>query len=207
MHRTISRKNLHFEQETIVLRVRWYLRHRLSYRDLVETMAEKGLSIVHTTILRCVRRYIPEFEKRWSRFSVQAGTSWQVDETCVGIRGPWLISAGPSLPQADRRLPAQSRGAVSPRPRQSPQSPMFSRLLARDYHAGRLCRFPPGRSGTSTARQPCRPTQSARTHPNNDPFKDKEPHGLRLSSASMSQTGYGEGFLTAIRYTSSCTPR
>jgi len=45
--------------------VRWYLRYKLSYRDLVEMMAERGLSVAHSTILRWVRRYTPEFDKRW----------------------------------------------------------------------------------------------------------------------------------------------
>lgn len=85
-------KGRQFEQEIIVLCVRWYLRYKLSYRDLVEMMAERGMSIAHTTILRSVRRYTPEFDKRWSRFSAQAGTSWRVDETYVRIRAQWLIS-------------------------------------------------------------------------------------------------------------------
>jgi transposase-like protein len=82
-------KGEHFEQEIIILCVRWYLRYKLSYRDLVEMMAERGLSVAHTTILRWVQRYAPEFDKRWSRFSAQAGTSWRVDETYVRIRGQW----------------------------------------------------------------------------------------------------------------------
>lgn len=82
-------KGRHFEQEIIILCVRWYLRYKLSYRDLVEMMAERGLSVAHTTILRWVRRYTPEFDKRWRRFSAQAGTSWRVDETYVRIRGQW----------------------------------------------------------------------------------------------------------------------
>jgi len=82
-------KGRHFEQEIIVLCVRWYLRYKLSYRDLVVMMAERGLSVAHTTILRCVQRYTPEFDKRWSRFSAQPGTSWRVDETYVKIRGQW----------------------------------------------------------------------------------------------------------------------
>jgi transposase-like protein len=45
-------KGRHFEQEIIILCVRWYLRYKLSYRDLVEMMAERGLPIAHTTILR-----------------------------------------------------------------------------------------------------------------------------------------------------------
>ena len=45
-------KGRHFEQEIIVLCVRWYLRYELSYRDLVEMMAERGLSVAHSIILR-----------------------------------------------------------------------------------------------------------------------------------------------------------
>jgi len=82
-------KGRHFEQEVIILCVHWYLRYKLSYRDLVEMMAERGLPIAHTTILRWVRRYAPEFDKRWSRFATPAGTSWRVDETYVKIRGRW----------------------------------------------------------------------------------------------------------------------
>jgi transposase-like protein len=41
----------HFDQEVMVLSVRWYPRVKLSYRDLVEAMAERGLSMVHTTIM------------------------------------------------------------------------------------------------------------------------------------------------------------
>jgi hypothetical protein len=42
----------HFEAEIILLCVRWYLRYALSYRDLEEMMAERGLSVDHTTIYR-----------------------------------------------------------------------------------------------------------------------------------------------------------
>nr|WP_265335327.1 hypothetical protein [Paraburkholderia franconis] len=48
----------HFDREIIVLCVRWYLRYKLSLRDLVEMMAERGLSLAYTTILRWVRRVI-----------------------------------------------------------------------------------------------------------------------------------------------------
>ena len=58
-------------------------------RDLVETMAERGLSLAHTTILRWVQRYAPEFVKRWNSFRRPAGRSWRVDETFVKIRGRW----------------------------------------------------------------------------------------------------------------------
>ena len=57
----------HVDREVIVLCVRWYLRFKLSYRDLVEMMAERGLSLAHTTIMRWVHHYVPEFERRWNR--------------------------------------------------------------------------------------------------------------------------------------------
>ena len=79
----------HFDREVIILCVRWYLRFKLSLRDLVEMMAERGLSMAHTTIMRWVRRYAPEFEKRWRRFARAVGRSWRVDETYVKIRGEW----------------------------------------------------------------------------------------------------------------------
>src|SRR5271163_2690848 len=79
----------HFDREVIILWVRWYLRFKLSLRDLVEMMAERGLSLAHTTIMRWVWRYAPEFEKRWKRFAQAVGRSWRVDETYIKIRGEW----------------------------------------------------------------------------------------------------------------------
>ena len=43
-------KGRHFDQEIISLCVRWYLRFKLSFRDLVEMIAERGISLGHTTI-------------------------------------------------------------------------------------------------------------------------------------------------------------
>ena len=84
-----SNDHPHFDREVIILCVRWYLRFKLSLRDLVEMMAERGLSLVHTTIMRWVQHYTPEFEKRWRRYALPIGRSWRVDETYVRIRGEW----------------------------------------------------------------------------------------------------------------------
>ena len=78
-----------FDAEVIQLCVLWYITYRLSYRDLVEMMAERGVKVAHSTILRWVTRYVPEFEKRWARFSKPVGTSWRVDETYIPIKGKW----------------------------------------------------------------------------------------------------------------------
>ena len=80
----------HFDREIIILCVRWYLRFKLSFRDLVEMMAERGLSMAHTTIIRWLHHYAPELERRWNRFARPAGVSWRVDETYVKIRGRWV---------------------------------------------------------------------------------------------------------------------
>jgi transposase-like protein len=70
--------------------VRWYLRYKLSLGDLVEMMAERGLDIAHTTIMRWVSRYVPEFEKRWNGYARKSGRSWRVDETYLKVRGRWV---------------------------------------------------------------------------------------------------------------------
>src|SRR6267143_5794532 len=82
-------KGRHFDREVIIPCVRWYLRFKVSLRDLVEMMAERGLSMAHTTIMRWVQRHAPEFEKRWRRFARAVGQSWRVDETYVKNRGEW----------------------------------------------------------------------------------------------------------------------
>jgi transposase-like protein len=52
-------------------------------------MAERNVDVVHTTIMRWVQRYVPEFDKRWQRFTRSVGTSWRIDETYSKIRGKW----------------------------------------------------------------------------------------------------------------------
>jgi transposase-like protein len=83
-------KGRHFGQEIVVLCVRWYLSFKLSYRDLVAMMAERGIDLAHTTILRWVQHYTPEFEKRWKRFARPVGGSWRMDETYIKVRGTWV---------------------------------------------------------------------------------------------------------------------
>ena len=97
-----------FEAEIIELCVRWYFTYRLSYRDLVAMMAERGLAVSHTTILRWVIRYVPEFEKRWGRWARDVHSSWRVDETYICVRGKRLSFAR-HWPPACRGGRARSR--------------------------------------------------------------------------------------------------
>ena len=86
-------KQRHFDDAIILLCVRWYVSYKLSYRDLAEMMLERGVSVAPSTIsrkgdkYRWVQRFVPEFEKRWDRFSRSVGSSWRVDETYINIKG------------------------------------------------------------------------------------------------------------------------
>ncbi len=125
-----------FDHEVILLCVRWYLRYKLSFRDLVEMMAERGLYLAHTTILRWVRSYAPEFIKRWNRFGRSVGRSWRVDETYVKVRGRWVY-----LYQswADSGLSAQQQtGRNGSQDLLQESNPAWRAFAARD-HSRRLC--------------------------------------------------------------------
>src|SRR3546814_11282811 len=71
----------HFQGDVILWAVRWYCRYPISYRDLGEMLAERGISVDHTTIYRWVQCYAPEMEKRlrwfWRRGFYP---SWRLDE-------------------------------------------------------------------------------------------------------------------------------
>src|SRR5499427_1446912 len=82
-------KGRHFDRDIIILCVRWYLMFKLSSRELVQMMAERGIALAHTTILRWVQRYVPEFEKRWRRYARPVNGSWRCDETYIKVRGRW----------------------------------------------------------------------------------------------------------------------
>ena len=79
----------HFQDEIIVLCLRWYLRYSLSYRDLEEMMAERGLSLDHSTIARWVLRYAPILSQRIRCDMRKPNRSWRVDETYVRVAGRW----------------------------------------------------------------------------------------------------------------------
>jgi transposase-like protein len=68
-------KGRHFDHQIVVLNVRWYVTYKLSYRDLLAMMGERGIDLAHTTILRWVQHYTPEFQKRWNSFTRIVGGS------------------------------------------------------------------------------------------------------------------------------------
>ena len=79
-----------FEPEVILLAVGWYLRFSLSYRDVEELLAERGLRADHVTVWRWVQRYGPEMEQRLRRRLKPTNDSWRVDETYIRVKGKWV---------------------------------------------------------------------------------------------------------------------
>jgi transposase-like protein len=79
-----------FPPEVIVLAVRWYLRFGLSFRDLEELLAERGIDVDHVTVHRWVQRFAPLLADaaRFGRHRV--GDRWHVDETYVKVAGRWV---------------------------------------------------------------------------------------------------------------------
>jgi transposase-like protein len=79
----------HFEGGIILWLVRWYCRYALSYKDLKEMAAERGLFVERSTIFRWVQEYAPEINKRMKPHLKMTCDSWKLDETYVKIKGKW----------------------------------------------------------------------------------------------------------------------
>ena len=79
----------HFSGEIIVWAIRWYCQFAVSYRDLVIMAKERGVPIVHTTMMRWVHMYAPSLKKRLKRFLKISNDSWRIDETYIKVKGVW----------------------------------------------------------------------------------------------------------------------
>jgi transposase-like protein len=78
-----------FPPDIITCAVRWYLRFGLSYRDVEELLAERGVEVDHVTVYRWVQRFTPLLAEAARPCRHQVGDRWQVDETHVKVAGRW----------------------------------------------------------------------------------------------------------------------
>jgi transposase-like protein len=78
-----------FPPDVILLAVRWYLRYALSYRDLEEFLAERGIDVDHVTLFRWVQQFTPELIDAARPCRHKVGDRWFVDETYVKVSGVW----------------------------------------------------------------------------------------------------------------------
>ena len=85
----ITFKCRHTPQEIILQCVRWYCAYALSYRNIEEIMAERGLSIDHSTLNRWVIKYAPLLEQVFHKKKKRTGDRWRLDEAYITVKGQW----------------------------------------------------------------------------------------------------------------------
>lgn len=78
-----------FPDDIIALAVRWYLRYRLSYADVVEWLAERGITVDASTIYDWVRAFTPRFIDAARAHRAAVGQHWRVDETNIKVGKRW----------------------------------------------------------------------------------------------------------------------
>jgi transposase, IS6 family len=82
-------RGFRFPPEIVVLGVRWYLRFGLSYRDVEELLAERGIEVDHVTVYWWVQRFTPLLADAARPCRRAVGDRWFVDETYVKVAGRW----------------------------------------------------------------------------------------------------------------------
>jgi transposase, IS6 family len=78
-----------FPPAVIGLAVRWYLRFRLSYADVVEWLAERSIQVDASTVFDGVQKFAPLYQDAAKTYRRRVGQRWSVDETYVKVAGRW----------------------------------------------------------------------------------------------------------------------
>ncbi len=78
---TVDFKGAHFPKSVILHAVFFYVRYPVSYRDLQEILAERGVSVDHAILNRWVVRYSPQIAGQAQIRKRRTASSWRVDET------------------------------------------------------------------------------------------------------------------------------
>ena len=82
-------KGCHYPPVVILMAVRYYVCYKLSYRDIEELFAKRGVDVDHATINRWVIKFAPLIEANARKIKRQVGSSWRMDETYIKIKGEW----------------------------------------------------------------------------------------------------------------------
>ncbi|HBM11425.1 MAG TPA: IS6 family transposase [Rhodospirillaceae bacterium] len=84
-----SFKGVHYPKSVILYAVYFYVRYAVSYRDLEEIMAERGVDVDHATLNRWVVKFSTDLAAEAQKLKRQTANSWRMDETYVQIKGQW----------------------------------------------------------------------------------------------------------------------
>ena len=92
---TISFARHQFPPEIIRHAVWLYVRFTLSYRDVEDLLAERGLDVSYETVRRWVLKFGPLFARELRRRRPRPTSQWHLDEMAVMISGTqfWLWRA------------------------------------------------------------------------------------------------------------------
>ncbi len=82
-------KGAHHPKDVILYAVFFYVRYAVSYPDLEEIMAERGVAVDHATLNRWVVKYAPQIAATAQARKRQPSGSWRVDETYIKVKGRW----------------------------------------------------------------------------------------------------------------------
>ena len=85
----IDFKGSHYPKDVILYAVFFYVRYAVSYRDLEEIMAERGVNVDHATLARWVVKYSPLIAREAHCRKSGTSSSWRMDETHIKIKGKW----------------------------------------------------------------------------------------------------------------------
>ncbi|MFC3839590.1 IS6 family transposase [Paracoccus rhizosphaerae] len=85
----IDFKGMHYPQSVILHAVLFYLRYAVSYRDLEEILAERGVRVDHATLNRWVVRFAPLIAAEAQIRKGPTAVSWRMDETYIKVKGKW----------------------------------------------------------------------------------------------------------------------
>ncbi len=75
--------------DVILMCVRWYVAYPLSLRHLEQMMAERGISVDHSTVHRWAMKLLPVLEKAFRCRKRPVGKRWRMDETYIKVKGQW----------------------------------------------------------------------------------------------------------------------
>ncbi|WP_077726055.1 IS6 family transposase, partial [Escherichia coli] len=119
-------KGRHFQRDIILWAVRWYCKYGISYRELQEMLAERGVNVDHSTIYRWVQRYAPEMEKRlrWYWRNPSDLCPWHMAEPYVTLNGRFAYLSR----AVDSRPPPVAFSLSSP-PNPPPAYPFLCKIL------------------------------------------------------------------------------
>lgn len=89
---TIKFTGRHFLSKSILQSIRYYLSYKLSYREIEEVLAERGINVDHSPLSRWVIKYAPLLEHQARGRKKPVASSWRMEETYINVKANGKIT-------------------------------------------------------------------------------------------------------------------